>query len=135
MATALVWGYVESRVGCKNKAESAACRTFLKKWHEIEADGNEMGVDLSIMNADHITALIFFNIEGVGPVTWLPVLITASNEKTTHITPRDQPNQCGHSVAERPCKPFDPEEHTSTATHPAQDADRPGPSKAMRDER
>ena len=84
-ATALIQGYVESRVGCKDPEESKACRAFLKTWHSISADGNEMGVDLAAIRASANAVQFFFHIHGVGPVTWLPVLVTASNDRTSHI--------------------------------------------------
>ena len=84
-ATALIQGYVESRVGCKNQAESSACQGFLKAWHAIKADGNEAGIDLAVMPAKGNAVQFYFHIHGIGPVLWLPVLVTASNDRTAHI--------------------------------------------------
>jgi len=104
--TALVRGYVESRVGCKDKRESAACRSLLKTWHAIEADGNEMGIGLAVMRAEQDCVQFFFNIHGVGPVTWLPVLVTASNDRTTHILRETSPDRI--ALAQPTRGPVDP---------------------------
>ena len=83
--TALVRGYIESRVGCKDKDESASCRAFLKAWHAIEADGNTMSIGLAIMRGGSNCVQFYFKIHGIGPVVWLPVLVTASTDRTAHI--------------------------------------------------
>ena len=83
--TALIRGYVESRVGCKDKDESAACRSFLASWHALGADDNEAGIDIAVMPAKGNAVQFYFHIHGAGPVVWLPVLVTASNERTAHI--------------------------------------------------
>lgn len=84
-ATALIRGYVESRVGCKDKAESEACQGFLRAWHAIEADGNEAGIDLAVMPANGNAVQFYFHIHGIGPMIKMPVLVTASNDRTAHI--------------------------------------------------
>ena len=109
-ATAPVRGYVESRVGCKNAAESKACRGFLRAWHEIDADGNEMGIDLAIMPSTRNAVQFYFHIHGVGPVVWLPVLVTASNDRTSHIMRETGPDRV--AIAPPPRGPVDPDNQT-----------------------
>ena len=92
-ATALIRGYTESRVGCKDKAESAACQEFLRAWHAIEADGNEAGIDLAVIRVDRCSVQFYFHIHGIGPVVWLPMLVTAANERTSHIQRESGPNR------------------------------------------
>lgn len=110
--TALVRGYIETRVGCDDKAESKACRTFLKAWHALEADGNEMGVELGVVSVVCNKApgvQFYFYIDGVGPVKWLPVLVTASNDRTTHILREVSPDRSVYVQPSRSRGPVDPD--------------------------
>lgn len=105
-ATALIRGYVETRVGCIDKGEAKACRGFLKAWHAIEADGNEMGIELAVMPAKGNAVQFYFNVHGIGPVVWLPVLVTAANNHTHQIMRETGPNRL--AIAPGPRATVDP---------------------------
>jgi len=47
-ATVLLRQYIESRVGCADKHESACCKTFLGTLNAVQADDNAAGIDLVI---------------------------------------------------------------------------------------
>jgi hypothetical protein len=120
-ATALIRGYVEGLIEsngeprtpkgvASKKAEKLAARGFLRAWHDIEADGNEMGIDLAVIPAKGNAVQFFFHIHGLGPVVWLPVLVTESNNHTHHIMRESGPNRI--DIAPGPRAPFDPDDET-----------------------
>ena len=92
-ATALLRIYLGNRVGCVDKAESKSCRAMLRSLNEVQADGNEMGIELAIMKAKGPAVQIYFNIHGVGPVVWLPVLVLQANDNLHQIMRETSPDR------------------------------------------
>ncbi|WP_074309220.1 hypothetical protein [Singulisphaera sp. GP187] len=93
--------YLVTRVGCKNKAESACCRSFLKTLTTMQADGNEMGIELAILPGSRPNTIeIYFHILGVGKVRWLPTLSMQNNERLTQI--RRETGLCRVAVDSQP---------------------------------
>ena len=54
--------------------------------------GNSAGVELNIVKGPgHGTVLMFFYIPGIGPIDWLPQLLTASNQRPPAHHARERP--------------------------------------------
>ncbi len=81
---ALILSYVEGRLTCKDKAEAAACRAWVKAWNGIAANGNPMGIGLAVNWIGSRRVAFWFHVGG-SRVQWLPVLSLESTPKTAHL--------------------------------------------------
>ena len=106
-ATALLRLYLDKRCECDNKTEAKAARSMLRALNEAQADGNEMGIELAIMRAKGAAVQIYFNIHGVGPVTWMPVLVLQGNVNLEHIIRETGPDRV--AIDRSRSVPFDPD--------------------------
>jgi len=104
--TALLKEYIESRLGCADKTESANCRSFLKAYSKATRDGNPAGIELAIRETGRFSEVAIFSIiPGIGAVKWLPVLLTKKSDRLVHVI-----RETGDRMfpIERERKPFDP---------------------------
>ena len=109
----LIREYLESRVGCVDANESRACRGFLKAYNDIGADRNEIGMELVVSRGERGAVQIFFNLHGTGRVTWMPVLVTAVNEKLAAVL-----RECGPSRLQYARDPMPPHGDRNVTFHP-----------------
>lgn len=93
-ATAMLRLYLDKRIGnAKDRDEAKLAKDMLRKLNAVQADGNPMGVELAIMHAERPCVQIFFNVHGIGPVVWLPMLVLQSNTELEHIVRETGPNR------------------------------------------
>ena len=106
-ATALLRLYLEKRCAAKDRDEAKMAKSMLRALNGVQAGDNAMGVELAIMPAKRPCVQIYFNVHGIGPVVWLPVLVLHSNPELEHILRETGPNRV--AIDRSVYRPIDPE--------------------------
>lgn len=84
--TYLLRQYLEGRVGCKDPDESAAVRSFFKRYNAAKHSPGGEGIELAIGSGPNPrSVLIYCYVPGSGTVGVLPRLVTDANQRLAMI--------------------------------------------------